>query len=238
MRKQNPYFHFKQFSVNHANCSMKVGTDGVLLGCWADVGGASRILDIGTGSGVIALMMAQRTPSDAEIHAVEVEPGDARQALENVKNSPWPGKVHIYCSSIQEFTSDTGFDLILSNPPFFINSYAPPDKRRKEARHTSSLSFPELVKAVLKFMMPHGRFNLILPPIEGAIFREFAIQNKLFCSRLWQFRSRKSKPVERWLMEYTLLEQATENGEIIMYDEGNQWTTEFKNLSRDFYLKL
>src|SRR5690349_15209367 len=117
MTRSGTHFHFKQFSVRHDNATMKVGTDGVLLGAWADPGEAKYILDIGTGSGIIALMLAQRTNEDVIIDAVEVEATDAAQAAENISNSPWPAKVLVHHTAIQNFNSERKYDLIVSNPP-------------------------------------------------------------------------------------------------------------------------
>lgn len=238
MRKKNQNFQFKRFTVEHAGSAMKVGTDGVLIGCWADVEGARTLLDIGTGSGVIALILAQRSSPDAVIHAVETEPEAAEQARRNVMASPWPDKIQVHPLRIQEFRPTIKFDHIITNPPFFVNSFLPPDKRRKEARHAASLSFADLIAAVVDLLSPDGKFSLIIPPVEGAVLREYALQKGLYCSRLWEFRPRPEKRIERWLMEFTLQEQETVKGELIMYADGNEWTEPFKDLARDFYLKL
>ena len=238
MRKKNPYFEFKQFTVEHSGAAMKVGTDGVLIGCWADVERAKLVLDIGTGSGVIALMIAQRTQKDAVIHAVETEPEAAEQARRNVAGSPWPGKVKIWTQRIQDYHPAFKFDHIVTNPPFFVNSFLPPDKRRKEARHTASLSFADLISAVKALLAEDGKFSVIIPPVEGAVLREYAMQNGLYCSRLCEFRPRAGKPVERWLMEFMFQEKDATKEELIMYGESTEWTDAFKSLSKDFYLKL
>ncbi len=238
MRKKNPYFQFKRFSVDHAGSAMKVGTDGVLIGCWADVAGSKTLLDIGTGSGVIALILAQRTADDAIIHGVEIEPEAAEQARLNVAASPWPDKIEVFPVRIQEFRPDLKFDHIVTNPPFFVNSFLPPDKRRKEARHAASLSFTDLIAAVVNLLDPAGKFSLIIPPVEGAVLREYALQKGLYCSRLWEFRPRPEKKIERWLMEFSFQEQETAKGEVVMYADGNEWSESFKALSRDFYIKL
>jgi tRNA1Val (adenine37-N6)-methyltransferase len=238
MRKKNPYFQFKQFSVEHAGAAMKVGTDGVLIGCWADVEEAKMVLDIGTGSGVIALILAQRTEKDTVIHAVETESDAAKQALRNVEASPWPDKIKVHPVRIQEFRPNLKFDHIVTNPPFFVNSFLPPDKRRKEARHTASLSFADLVASAIALLDPLGKFSLIIPPVEGAILREYAMQHGLYCSRLCEFRPRAEKRIERWLMEFTFQEKETTKDELVMYGTGDEWTPRFKALSKDFYLNI
>ncbi len=217
---------------------MKVGTDAVLLGAWLNVMHANRILDIGTGSGVIALMLAQRSSEHVHIDAVEIEPQDALQAKENILNSPWPNRISVYELPIQQFTSELRYDLIVSNPPYFNNSFQPPDKKRLHTRHTVSLDFTELLSSVVRLLKPEGKFNLILPFSEGLEFIDLAKQHALFCSRQWSFRPREEKPIERWLLEFQLKSTKKEEGEIIHYTKADQWTEDYKNLTKDFYLKL
>ncbi len=217
---------------------MKVGTDAVLLGAWASVDNTNRILDIGAGSGVIALMLAQRSPEPIHIDAVEIEHQDAAQAKENISNSPWRSRISVHGVPIQHFTSAINYDLIVSNPPYFTNSFQPPDKKRLRTRHTVLLDFPELIKSVVRLLNPEGRFNVILPYTEGLEFIELAQQSALYCSRKWSFRSRKEKPTERLLMEFKFHPTEKKEGEIIHYNESEEWTDDYKALTKDFYLKL
>ncbi len=217
---------------------MKVGTDAVLLGAWVNVNQVNRILDIGSGSGVIALMLAQRASEDVHIDAVEIEHHDALQAKENILNSPWPNRISVHELPIQHFTSELKYDLIASNPPYFNNSFQPPDKKRLQTRHTISLDFTELLSSVVRLLKPDGKFNLIIPYIEGLEFIDLAKQHSLFCSRQWSFRPRGEKPIERWLLEFQLQSTKKEEGEIIHYSKADQWTEDYKNLTKDFYLKL
>ena len=217
---------------------MKVGTDAVLLGAWVNVMHANRILDIGTGSGVIALMLAQRSSENVHIDAVEIEHQDAMQAKENISNSPWPNRISVYEVPIQQFSSEVKYDLIASNPPYFKNSFQPPDKKRLHTRHTVSLDFPELLSFVARLLKPHGRFSVILPYTEGLEFIDLAKQHTLFCSRQWSFRPREEKPIERWLLEFQFQSSEKEEGEIVHYKEADQWTEDYKVLTKDFYLKL
>jgi tRNA1Val (adenine37-N6)-methyltransferase len=238
MGKRNSTFRFKQFMIDHSKASMKVGTDGVLLGAWVNIEGARDILDIGTGSGVIALMLAQRTLDDVKIIGVDIEASDVEQARENVSNSPWKDRVEIFCSPIQSWTSAYQFDLIVSNPPFFINSFEPTDKKRFQSRHTSSLSHHDLLSSAALLLKPSGRLAVILPTVEGIEFMKAGAVLGLSCSRLYSFRPRKNKPVERWLIELTHGDSQLLKGEIIMYDEGIELTDGYKMLTRDFYLKI
>ena len=192
---------------------MKVGTDAVLLGSWANVDEAQRILDIGTGSGVIALMAAQRTRATM-IDAVEIEKHDAEQAKENVLNSPWPARVFVHSMSIQEFSTPDLYDVIISNPPYFNNSQLPPDQRRHQTRHTVSLNYNTLIVTVCRLLKPDGRFNVILPFAEGLQFIDLAARSQLFCSRKYSFRTRLAKPIERWLLEFSYHKLKCEEGEV------------------------
>jgi len=236
--KRKTHFHFKQFSLQHDRCSMKVGTDAVLLGSWANVKTAKSILDIGTGSGIIALMVAQRTSSDTKIDAVEIEKQDAKQALENILNSPWPDKISIHHLPVQEFLPPKRYDVIISNPPYFNNSHEPPDKRRHQTRHTISLSYEALISSSERLLNRDGKFNIILPYTEGLQFITRALQKKLFCTRKYSFRTRSEKPIERWLLDFSTQEQYLEVGEIVLYKEGLTWSDSYVCLTRDFYLKL
>jgi tRNA1Val (adenine37-N6)-methyltransferase len=237
MSKSGTHFHFKQFSVRHDRSTMKVGTDGVLLGAWVDIGNCKRILDIGTGSGVIALMLAQRTTSDVTIDAVEVESEDAEQAKENVEQSPWPRRIEVFTSSIQNYTSHELYDLIVSNPPYFNNSAKPPDEKRVQARHTTSLPYDVLLKHVKQLLAPNGRVAVILPFTEGLEFETLTSKQNLYCVRKTGFRTRREKPIERWLMEFSQQSQDKIENEILLYNDGLEWSDDYIRLTRDFYLK-
>ena len=145
----NSYFQFKQFTVFHDRCAMKVGTDGVLLGAWTRTGQGCSILDIGTGTGLIALILAQRIP-DARITAVELDREAALQAAENVRNSPWAARIEVVEADIRQYATRVShpFDIIVSNPPFFNSSLHSPSEARTQARHTDSLSYAELFQGV------------------------------------------------------------------------------------------
>ncbi len=235
--KRRGDFHFKKFSVSHNESAHKVGTDGVLLGAWANVHGAKHILDIGTGSGVIALMLAQRSDEDARIEAVEIQERGAREARMNVQRSPWPEKIKIHHISIQAFFPNQSFDLIVSNPPFFIDSLASPVEERTKARHSSTLTFSDIVTFAINHLVPTGRLAVVLPEAEGKEFEQLAADSGLHVQRKLVFRSRKHKPVERLLMEFTFAQRLPEITELVLYAENDNWTTEYRKLLSDFYLK-
>ena len=237
-RKKDKQFHFKQFSVRHDRSGMKVGTDGTLLGAWIDVTNASRILDIGTGTGLIALMLAQRTNPNIKIEAIEIDAYACEDAMENFTTSPWSDRLTLLHQPVQEFNSTEKFDLIVSNPPFFQNSYKPPTEKRVTARHTESLNSQELLDAGTNFLTEKGKLNVILPHTEALQFIELAEKRRLYCTRKWIFRTRPDKPIERLLLEFSKIETKPEEGEILLYNSGEEWSDGYKGLTREFYLKL
>ncbi len=157
----NSYFQFKQFTVWHDKCAMKVGTDGVLLGAWVNIFNAKSVLDIGTGTGLIALMIAQR--STANILAVEIDADAVNQAIENVERSPWSGNIKVQHADFKTATFNTKFDVIVSNPPYFSDSLLSPDTHRSTARHTSELTYHDLISRVSGILAFKGEFSLIIP---------------------------------------------------------------------------
>ena len=236
MSKQR-LFRFKKFTVDHSGATMKVGTDGVLLGAWLDIRDAHTILDIGTGSGVIALMMAQRTDVASQIDAVEIEKADAEQAIQNVNNSPWPEKVKVHCQPIQDFRPGLKYDLIVSNPPFFRDSFQPPDVRRRQARHGDTLCHADLIECVCRLLQETGTFNIILPPVEAQLFIDLAKENQLHLTRRCLFRTRAHKAPERWLMEFSRRSGTIYEDEVLLYSSGEHWSEGYRSLTQDFYLK-
>ena len=235
MKKERGPFTFKQFIVHHDQCAMKVGTDAVLLGAWASVAGAKTILDIGTGSGILALMLAQRTPSNTRIDAVEIAHPDFLQATKNVLRSPWPKKITVHRAPIQLYQTDTKYDQIVCNPPYFIDSLLPPSPSRKQARHTGSLSSRDLLAAVKRLLSNDGTFSVILPTVEGIHFQSLGEEFGLYTTRQLAFFPRKQKPQERWLMEFSFEEKVHETETLVLYSQGNEWSDEYKFLTRDYY---
>ncbi|MDD3490259.1 MAG: methyltransferase [Paludibacter sp.] len=235
----NPYFKFKQFTVYHDKCAMKVGIDGVLLGAWADANNSESILDVGTGSGLIALMLAQR--SEAAITAIDIVADAVIQATENIENSPWKSRIHTVQTTLQHFAgnAETKFDLIVSNPPFFINSLKAPEEKRNTARHTDTLTHEELIDNAIKLLSDNGRLSIILPVEEGTKCIEYANSKGLYCKKLVKVQPRPEKAAHRLLIEFTPVECETEISEICIENGGRgSYTEEFSRLLRDFYLKL
>lgn len=217
---------------------MKVGTDGVLLGAWVAVQPTDRrILDIGTGTGLIALMLAQR--SDAST-IVGVDLASVEEARWNGEQSPWNNRLHFEQSAIQQFQAEP-FDLILSNPPFFVESLLCPDAGRTRARHTVDLPFEELRDAVVRLLAPHGRFALILPIEAGEQFIALC-RGKLMLTRRTEVRTTPRHPAKRVLMEFTHAQTAIGSPptEQLMIGTGEHetYTPEYRALTGDFYLKF
>jgi tRNA1Val (adenine37-N6)-methyltransferase len=234
----NPYFSFKQFTVYHDKCAMKVGIDGVLLGVWATIENEKKILDIGTGTGLIALMLAQR--SESSILAIDIEENAVLQATENIKNSPWPNRVEVKQIALQDLAETTSdhFDLIVSNPPYFVNSLKTPVLNRTTARHTDTLTHEELIENAMKLMTPDGRICIILPVAEGLQCIEFAESKGLYCSKKVNVYPKPDIEAKRLLMEFSLLKTEMEVSELVIEIERHHYSPEFVRLAKDFYLKL
>ncbi len=229
-------FRFKQFAVEQDDVAMKVGTDGVLLGAWASCDGAERILDIGTGTGVIALMLAQRN-TEAKIHAVEIDSTATQRARSNFDMSPWAERLDVECCAVQAFKPSEKFDLIISNPPYFVDSLLPPDAKRSTARHTHDLTFEELDKAVCRLLADDGRFALILPTAE---FEKYLSITHLHLVRRCDVHPTTGAAVKRVMAEFAKSKIATPANENITIEQQRRgdYTEEYRVLTKDFYLKF
>lgn len=236
----NPYFQFKQFTVYHDLCAMKVGIDGVLLGAWAPVdSSANRILDVGTGSGLIALMLAQR--SNAMIDAIDLDEGAVRQTGINVAASDWNNRIRVHHQSLQNFaeTQTKVYDLIVSNPPFFISSLKAPDEARTIARHADTLTHEELLKYASELLKKTGRMCVILPVNEGLRCVESAWKFGLYCHQCVHVYPKPKSEPKRLLLEFGFTARETQLSSIeIETAERHQYSAAFTALAKDFYLKL
>jgi len=237
MRMANNYFAFRQFTIWQTRAAMKVGTDGVLLGAWATAGDVQRVLDIGTGTGLIALMLAQRTP--AQVDAVELEPEAARQAQENFAKAPWTERLHLYKQDIQDFAQPhtARYDLIVSNPPFFVNSLKPQAKTRSMARHHESMRHEDLIRAAGQLLNARGRFALILPYAQEGEFTTKALFQGLYPVRRTVVYPREGKPPHRCLLEMARERLAQETEALTLRTRTGAYTEEYRALTADFYLK-
>ncbi|MCU4163052.1 tRNA1(Val) (adenine(37)-N6)-methyltransferase [Carboxylicivirga caseinilyticus] len=235
----NNYFQFKQFRINQDKAAMKVGTDGVLLGAWAAIENAQTILDVGTGTGLIALMAAQRNTS-AEIIAIDIDENACEQAYENVQCSPWSDRITVIHSSIQDFasTNENIFDYIVSNPPFFNKSLKSENTARNLARHTDSLSYEELFHCSIQLSSPAATLGLIIPHLLEKEIISIKNYYDYNLSRILRVKGDINKQIVRSLLEFNLGKATNFNEEIIYIEKGKRhaYSEEYKALTRDFYL--
>ena len=233
----NNYFQFKKFTIVQDGCAMKVGTDGCLLGAWFGTDGCKRILDVGTGSGLIALMTAQR--SNALVTGVEIEETAAAQAAENVKNSPWSDRVEIICCDYTKFTPSERFDAIVSNPPYFANSLKCSDSNRTLARHNDSLSPALFFKKTKEILADNGKVSLVLPTDELPLWAENATIYGFSLHRVLHVHTTPRKPAKRVLAEFGRQACNTPVREdLILENSPGEYSAETTALLRDFYLKM
>ena len=225
----SPFFKFKQFTIWHDKCAMKVGTDGVLLGAWAPSG--SRILDVGTGSGLIARMLMQRYP-EAEVEGIDIDEAAVAQAKEN--------GVRAFQARLQDWKSDIGncYDLIVSNPPYFQNSLKNPDRGRELARHTDSLGYEELIAHSARLLKEEGQLALILPAEAEEEIRNLAARYSLFPTHITRVYSKETKPARRVILAFSrknsivgLIEDS-----LVLEDEKGGRSAAYSKLCEEFYL--
>ena len=233
-------FKFKEFSVVQEKSAMKVGTDGVLLGAWTSlIKNPYSILDIGTGTGLIALQLAQRSNAEL-IDAVEIEPNAYEEAVENFENSNWSDRLFCYHASLKEFTEeiDDKYDLIVSNPPFYKDEYLSDNDSRNKARSTTSLPFEELINSVTKLLDPNGIFSVIIPFKEEDSFIKIASQNKLTINKITRVKGTINSEIKRSLLEFSFHEAKILINELIIEIKRHKYTKEYIDLVKDFYLKM
>ena len=232
-----PPFQFKHFSIQQNSSAMKVGTDGVLLGAWSTIK-EGNILDIGSGTGLIALMLAQRS-SIAKIDAVELKKDAYQEAKSNIENCKWSDRLTIFNCAIQAYQTDKQYDLIVSNPPFFMNATKAPQSNRNAARHTDFLPYTDLIDTVLRLLKPDGIFSLILPTVEAEHFMMLAEEKSLYLNRKWFVKPNSTKSSKRVLMEFSFQNENRIVNELIIETETrHQYTQEYISLTKDFYLKF
>ncbi len=233
-------FRFKEFEIQQDKTAMKVGTDGVLLGAWTEIKeDVCSVLDIGTGTGLIALQIAQR--SDCElIDALEIEPNAYEQAVTNFENSDWGDRLFCYHASLQEFTEEIEdtYDLIISNPPFYNSTFKELKKNRALARHTENLTFDELLQGTSKLLSDSGSCAFIIPFEEEEKFLETAKKNHLFPNRITHVKGNIKTPIKRSLLQLSFTESTPKMEELSIEIERHRYTDTYLNLVQEFYLKL
>ncbi|MCH4822000.1 methyltransferase [Gramella lutea] len=238
----NKPFKFKQFSIDQDRCAMKIGTDGVLLGAWSSLEHhPESILDIGTGTGLIALMLAQR--SDAElIDALEIEENAYEQAVENFEKSDWGDRLFCYHAGFDEFVEEMQdeeeYDLIISNPPFYSEDYKSGIENRDQARFADALPLEELIKGASLLLSEKGHFDIIIPFTEETKGIELAKKNRLFPVRITRVKGTENSPIKRSLISFGFENVEPEIDELILEISRHNYTEDFKELVKDFYLNL
>ena len=228
-------FRFKQFSVDQTNCAMKINTDGVLLGAITSAENPKTILDIGTGTGVIALMLAQRFP-DAQIDAVEIDLSSAETAEKNFKNSPFANRLQIYPTSIQNFwlqKQHHSYDLIVSNPPFYLDSLTSPKENKTLSKHTELNFFEDLLQQIPDFLSTAGTFTIILPVKTASIIKKIA-DEKLFLNQEVSVFSFGNDLPHRQILSFSLNQTKTEHTSFTIYKSEKVYSDEYQNLLKDF----
>ncbi|WP_040976707.1 tRNA1(Val) (adenine(37)-N6)-methyltransferase [Necropsobacter massiliensis] len=236
MTAKNHGFTFKQFHINHDRCAMKVGTDGVLLGAWADVSDAKTLLDLGTGTGLIALMLAQRTAAHCRISAVEIDDAAFLQAKENVRHSPWADRISIYHQDIADFAAKCGekFDIITANPPYFQPGSDCRSGQRSRARYMLDQCHADWLNLAAACLNDNGRIHFILPFEAGETLQK---QTALFCLHRCEVVTKTGKMPQRLLLTFAKQPQPTVHERLTIYDENHHYQPEFIRLIQDFYLK-
>jgi len=238
---RNNWFQFKQFKIIQERTAMKVGTDGVLLGAWVNVSHAANILDIGAGTGVISIMLAQRSIANTKITGIEIEKNAANEASQNAMNSPWNERITIFNQPLQQFQQNCieQFDLIVSNPPFFSNSQKSKCEYLAMAKHNHLLPLKELVEKSLKLLSPGGKLAVILPVSEAEKIIQIAEKNGLYLTRITKVRPNNLKPPHRYLLEFGKDPEVAENDILYIHsNDGKGFSEKYKTLTRDFYLNF
>jgi tRNA1Val (adenine37-N6)-methyltransferase len=258
-------FRFKRFEIRQDLCAMKVGTDGVLLGAWTGVDNPKKILDVGTGTGLIAIMLAQRTEDHPEtlIHAVEIDTNASRQAKENAEGSPWADRISIFNCDFNLFELDNlhtfkvkaespdivrsnsqnkvsnanlKFDIIVSNPPFFRNSLNAPDKNRNQARHDDSLTWEQLISKSASLLSDKGHFSIIIPAEQENIFTEICWEKGLLLTRRCEIITKPGAKPKRVMLEFSFYRSETEHTRLEIQSSDNIKSKAFNDLTSGFYL--
>lgn len=234
----NPYFQFKQFTVWHDKCAMKVGTDGVLLGAWTSVQNAHKILDVGTGTGLVALMLAQRSLPDADIVALEIDATAAGQARDNVTRSPWKERVEVVQADFRSYQSSDKFDVVVSNPPYFVDSLECPDRQRNAARHNDSLTYEELLEGVAGLLAEDGAFTIVIPVDVADRVKMIAAVKNLYAVRQLNVITKPGGVPKRTLITFTFSNQECVVEELLTELARHQYSEEYIALTQEYYLNM
>lgn len=236
----NKPFTFKQFSVNQDRCAMKIGTDGVLLGAWTSIRhNPFNVLDIGSGTGILSLMIAQRSKAE-QIEAIEIDDDAYEQCSENFENSPWNDRLFCYHASLIEFVEEVEdtFDLIICNPPFYSEDYKSENKSRDLARFNDAMPFKHIIYAVEHLLAEDGLFSIIIPKKEENGFIKLASTVGLNTQRILHVKGNPDSDIKRSLIEFSYHETTVNISELIIETSRHNYTQDYIDLTKDFYLKM
>lgn len=236
----NHPFKFKEFNINQDRCAMKVGTDGVLLGAWVSLKNTpTSILDIGAGTGLIALQMAQRSYAET-IDAIELDNDAYEQCVENFEASQWADRLFCYHASLQEFAEELEetYDLIISNPPFYTEDVSTGNESRDKARQNSSLPFEELLEGVKKLLSNKGSFATIIPFKEEKKILKLAMNFDLYANQITHVQGNPDSEIKRSLLQFSFLETRIQKNELVIEIGRHQYTKAYQELTAPFYLKM
>ncbi len=236
----NKPFQFKQFTIEQDRCAMKIGTDGILLGAWVELKDPFSILDVGAGTGIIALMMAQRSNAEL-IDAIEIDDEAYEQCVDNFENSSWGDRLFCYHASLDEFAEEMDeekYDLIISNPPFFSENYKSGNDARDMARFADALPFEDLIEYTSTLLSDLGELAVIIPFAEEKQFLEIAREANLFPNRITRVRGTIETPIKRSLMQFSFSEGKVQESDLIIEISRHLYTAEYIELVKDFYLKM
>jgi tRNA1Val (adenine37-N6)-methyltransferase len=235
----NNYFQFLQFIVRQDRCAMKVCTDSCLLGAWfaERIPAGVRVLDIGAGSGLLMLMLAQK--NGGEIHGIEIDPGSHDQLGENLACSPWKERLHPYPGDVRDFPFPAAYDFIISNPPFFEDSLNSPSERANLARHSRELTLDELIGAIDRNLSPSGSFGILLPCQRSEEFEALAERHHFSLKQKLSVRQRPGRDYFRSILHFSRLKEASSTAlELCIHNETGAYSGAFVELLKDYYLNL
>ena len=230
----NTHFAFKQFTIHQDQTAMKVTTDACILGAYTDIQQATKILDIGTGTGLLALMLAQK--SEVKIDAVEIDKNAYSQSVMNINGSIFKDKITVYNKPIQDFVAINSYDLIISNPPFFQNHLKSETASRNNSLHTDTLSFEDLLSSVLKLLSSNGTFVVLLPEYQSSIFEQLSVSQGLYPQKKLTIRHRKGSKILRIITTFERIKKEIINEELIIKNPDESYTPDFQALLKDYYL--
>ncbi len=236
---KNP-FRFKEFEIHQDKCAMKIGTDAVLLGAWASIEhNPYSILDVGAGTGVLALMMAQRSRGEI-IDAIEIDDEAYEQCVENFEHSPWSDRLFCYHASLEEYVEEIEekYDLIISNPPFYSDTYKSDNQQRDLARFTDAMPFRKLIESVSKLLSKDGLFSVVIPYSEEKDIIVLASKEHLFPNRILRVKGTPSSEIKRSLIEFSFIEKEAEISQLVIETSRHDYTEAYIDLTKDFYLKM